>query len=112
VHRVSVDRHPVGAVVVASGELDAYAEEDLVGVFEETAREDRVVVDLSAVSFLDSTALGILVRSLRAVDARGGAARVVLPHGTARRIFELTTLDRMLPVAETLDAALSELDGV
>jgi hypothetical protein len=34
----------------------------------------------------------------------------VLPTGTARRIFEITTLDRALPVAATRSDALAELD--
>ena len=59
------------------------------------------MADLSAVSFMDSTALGLLVRGLREIGERGGRARVVLPRTTARRIFEITTLDRVLPVAES-----------
>jgi hypothetical protein len=33
----------------------------------------------------------------------------VLPEGFARRIFEITTLDRVLPVAGTRDEALATL---
>ena len=110
-HALSLETEPRASVVVATGELDAFVEEDLVGVFEETARAERIVVDLSGVSFLDSTALGVLVRAVRAVDSRGAAIRVVLPHGTARRIFEITTLDRVLPVASSRRHALAELDG-
>lgn len=97
-------------VVVASGELDAFVEDDLVGAFRETGAETRILVDLAGVSFLDSTALGILVRAVRGVNARGADIRVVLPAGTARRIFEITTLDRVLPVAESRAQALAEFD--
>jgi anti-sigma B factor antagonist len=110
-HTISLANESQAAVVVASGELDAYAEDDLVGIFRETGREERLVVDLTAVSFLDSTVLGILVRAIRDVDGRGGKVRVVLPGGTARRIFEITTLDRVLPVADSRKQALAELDG-
>ena len=110
-HSISLENESHAAVVVASGELDAYVEDDLVGIFRDTAREERLVVDLVAVSFLDSTVLGILVRAIRDVDRRGGAVRVVLPEGTARRIFEITTLDRVLPVADSRKEALAELDG-
>ena len=60
-------------------------------------------------SFLDSTALGVVVRELRAANERGREARIVLPRGPARRIFEITTLDRVLPVAPGLAEALAEL---
>jgi hypothetical protein len=50
-----------------------------------------------------------LVRAVRDVGGRGGTIRVVLPAGTARRIFEITTLDRVLPVAPTRADALRDL---
>ena len=110
-HNITLEKEPDATIVVASGELDAFVEEDLLGIFEETARERRLVVDLTAVSFLDSTALGILVRAVRGMDERGGTVRVVLPKGTARRIFEITTLDRVLPIADSRVEALATLDG-
>jgi anti-sigma B factor antagonist len=110
-HSISLENESHAVVVVASGELDAFVEDDLVGTFRETGRAEQLVVDLTAVSFLDSTVLGILVRAIRDVGGRGGEVRVVLPGGTARRIFEITTLDRVLPVADSRKQALAELDG-
>jgi hypothetical protein len=37
--------------------------------------------------------------------------KVVLPRGPARRVFEITTVDRVLPVAHSRDDALEELAG-
>ena len=108
-HRVTVDHSAAVPVVAAGGELDAYAEPDLSAAFSELAAETRLVVDLARVSFLDSTALGAVVRSLREIDKRGGKALIVLPRSSARRIFELTTLDRALPVAESRARALESL---
>ena len=50
-----------------------------------------------AVSFMDSTALGVIVRGVRASSTSGRGRQVVLPAGSARRIFEITALDRVLP---------------
>lgn len=108
-HRVEIDRSAEVVVISAGGELDAYAAPDLSDAFAKTASEDRVVVDLQAVSFLDSTALGVVVRAVHTVVDRGGAARVVLPGGSARRIFEITTLDSVLPVAPSRAEALTAL---
>ena len=72
-------------------------------------REPRILADLGDVSFLDSTALGVLVRAVRKFDENGSRVRIVLPTGSARRIFEITTLDRVLPVAATRSEALAEL---
>jgi anti-sigma B factor antagonist len=106
-HRVEVEREDGTAVVSAAGELDAYAAPDLAAAFVRVTGEDRLIVDLGAVSFLDSTALGVVVRTIRAVDERRDRARIVLPTGPARRIFEITTLDRVLPVAHDRAEALA-----
>jgi anti-sigma B factor antagonist len=111
VHRISLDTNERAAVVTASGELDAFVADDLTNAFRETAASDRLLVDLSAVSFMDSTALGLLVRAFRELDERGGTMRVVLPGGPARRIFEITTLDRILPVAGSRADGLAELES-
>jgi anti-anti-sigma regulatory factor len=39
----------------------------------------------------------------------GAKLRIVLPSGSARRIFEITSLDQALPIAATRLAALEEL---
>jgi anti-sigma B factor antagonist len=110
-HRVRVDTEPRAVVVTADGELDAYASPELTSCFEEVSREARVVIDLGGVSFMDSTALGILVRAVRELGERNADVRVVLPHTSARRIFELTMLHELLPVAPSRQEALAELDA-
>lgn len=110
-HRISLDRDRSATVVTASGELDAFVAAELDATLGDAGRDPRIVFDLTAVSFMDSTALGLIVRAVRDVDAKGGAIRVVLPDGTGRRIFEITTLDRVLPVADSRSDALAELDG-
>jgi len=98
------------AVVAAEGEVDAFVAPDLDRALTEAqATGSAVVVDLGSVSFLDSTALGLVVRHVRELTEHGRAARIVFPRGSARRIFEITTLDRVLPEAPSMDAALAEL---
>ena len=109
-HRVRVERTGRVAVVDARGELDAYTASALGEAFEAALSDgnERVLIDLGAVTFLDSTALGLVVKAVNEITDRGGAVRLVLPTRSARRIFEITTLDRVLPVeasrADALDA--------
>jgi anti-sigma B factor antagonist len=107
--RVTVDRSAGVAAIVARGEFDAYEAPALSDAFSSVAGEVRVLVDLAAVSFLDSTALGVVVRAVREIQERGGQSRIVLPRGTGRRIFEITTLDQALPVVESHEQALTAL---
>jgi anti-sigma B factor antagonist len=109
-HRIRVDTTPDGAaIVIAEGELDAYAAPELTACLASQGDVRDVVVDLSSVSFLDSTALGIVVRTVREIGERGDDVRLVLPGTAARRIFEITMLDQVLPLAATREDALAEL---
>ena len=107
VHDVSIEHHDDTVIVLASGELDAFAAPDLAAALGAVADTRRVVVDLTRVAFMDSTALGEVVRTARARP--GNVLRVLLPVGPARRIFEITGLDRALPVARTRIEAVREL---
>ena len=89
-----------GAVITLSGELDAYDAPELRRTFETLLETEPalVVLDLTGVTFLDSTVLGAIVGLLRRVREGGGELRTVLPDTTARRIFEITNLVAALDV--------------
>jgi len=110
VHAVHIERNGGVVVVWASGELDAFVVTDLETAFTEVAGGRGIVVDLERVSFMDSPALGVLVRRVRELREVDADVRVVLPRGTARRIFEITALDDALPIVADRAAALDELD--
>jgi anti-sigma B factor antagonist len=114
VHRIDVDVHDGTVVLIAAGELDAYSAPELRASLDGAGLQPdgALVADLSKVSFLDSTALGLVVRAVNEIAERGGRARVVLPDSAARRIFEITTLDRVLPVAQSRAEALEQLRDV
>jgi anti-sigma B factor antagonist len=106
-YRLDTKRDVRGAVVCADGELDAFAAPELADALVRLFDDENVVFDLTAVTFMDSTALGLVARAVRELRELGTRVRVVLPESTARRIFEITTLDRVLPVSESVSEALS-----
>ena len=97
-------------VVTLRGEIDAFTAPslrlDLRGLVEEKGAA-VIVVDLTAVTFLDSSALGALVGALRRLRERDGRLRIVTPASPAARIFELTGLDAVLDLYPDREAALS-----
>jgi anti-anti-sigma factor len=98
-----------GALIVeAVGEIDMTTAAELIEAVEATALSTRrVVVDLSAVSFLDSSGLNALVHARRALAARDVAFCVVSPSNrVVRRVLEITQLTAELGVVESLDDAL------
>ncbi len=105
-HRITVEKGERTIVLKASGELDAYVAPELTAALDHADAATRLIADLTAVSFMDSTALGVVVRSVRDREGRGADTQVILPRGTARRIFEMTGLDRALPVSPSVEDAL------
>ena len=97
-------------VVTLRGEIDAFTapslRDDLRHLVEDTGAV-TVVVDLGAVTFLDSSALGALVGVLRRLRERNGQLRIVQPRTAAARIFELTGLDAVLDLYPDRAAAVS-----
>ena len=85
------------------GELDAYSAPEvrsqIHALIEETGTGGVLVVDLTRVTFLDSSILGTLVGALRRMRERGGELRLVYPPQPVMRIFELTGLDGVFPTA-------------
>jgi anti-sigma B factor antagonist len=68
-----------------------------------------LVVDLSGCTFLDSSALRALVRAQRRGAEKGGRLVLVAPSQPARRVIEMATLDRFVPVWETLEEAVNSV---
>jgi anti-sigma B factor antagonist len=68
-----------------------------------------VVLDMTAVTFIDSTGLGALIEAHRQATAAGRHLRVVAPHRAVRRILQLTRLDALLDIHSDLHTALAAL---
>ncbi len=71
-----------------------------------------VVLDLSDVTFMDSTGLSVVLTALREAWARGQAFLVAGPLSqTVASLFSITMVDRFLTVHPSRDAALVALRG-
>jgi anti-sigma B factor antagonist len=94
-------------LVRLEGRLDATAAPDLQNRLIAAIAEGktRLAVDLSNVSFVDSTGLGALVFSLKAARRAEGDLRLVAPSAQAMKLLRLTTLDRVFRTGETPDRA-------
>jgi anti-sigma B factor antagonist len=66
-----------------------------------------LVLDLSAVKFMDSTALGVLVGAQQASQSDGNALRLVVSDPLLLKIFHITGLDSVFSIYAQLEDALS-----
>jgi anti-sigma B factor antagonist len=96
-----------GVVVVRlGGELDLYNAHEVRAALTDAAdsRPERVVVDLSQVEFIDSTALGVLIEARTRLENRR-AFLLAAPGAETRRALEVSGLDRHFGIHDTVDAA-------
>jgi anti-anti-sigma factor len=98
---------PEGPVVVrVEGELDMATS----GSFEEAIAEAgpgaRLVIDLTECTFLDSSAVRVLVETARSMEQSNGKVSLVARDPGILRVLEIAAVDTMFPVHDTLDAAI------
>jgi anti-anti-sigma factor len=97
-------------VIAPVGELDLNAMNALAPRLDEAVAADypRLILDLSAVTVLDSTALSAIVQAQHRFSRRGRTLAVVAPHGSAAAVvLELTGLRSRFSVFLSRDAALA-----
>jgi anti-sigma B factor antagonist len=99
------------AVVSLEGEVDLYTAPELKQELHRLVGEGakRIVIDMTATTFIDSTTLGVLLSVVKRVRPEGGAVVLVCPDRNVKRIFEITLLDRVFTIVDTREEAFDEL---
>ena len=95
-------------VVSLGGEVDLHTapqvDERLRALVADGAR--HIVVDFGTTSFIDSTVLGVLLKTLKLLDASGGALVLVSDDLRILRTFEVAGLNRIFRIVPSLNDAL------
>ncbi len=86
--------------IVLDGELDLSAKDALTERLHEATDADVAVIDLSRVTYLDSTAIHCFIELKNRMIGRGhaGVVKLLSPHDRIRKIFELCDLNRLFPI--------------
>jgi len=102
------DRH----VVAVRGEIDLFTAPELKQKLTDAIEsgKNRIVVDLSDTTFLDSTALGVLIGAVKRLRSREGALVIVNVDQNIAKTFEITGLDQIFTILSTRGDAIAALD--
>jgi len=121
-HRTPANATPFGilqrkldahtSLITVEGELDLFTAPSLKQMLVDAlhAGSSRLVVDLSLVTFIDSTTLGVLVGVTRRLED-GARLAIVCVRPNVRKIFEFSGLDGTFAIFATLDEALAHARG-
>ena len=104
----SMEAHGASVVVSVQGELDVTSSQRFDDCLSEAAAEsDQVILDMSGVDFMDTTALAVIVGHWRRQADEGG--RFVLAGARYRytKALWITGLADRLPMYETVDEAVT-----
>ena len=97
------------AVLQVVGEVDLYTAPQLREPVRELAAKGAVhlIADLSQVSFLDSTGLGVLVGALKRLREAGGSLTLVISAPRILRLFQITGLTKVFAIQPTATEAVA-----
>jgi len=110
---LSVYLHDGHAVAAVRGELDVTTSTAAASAIAAlTSRHQVVIVELSALEFMDCGALGALRRAQRLARQSGGdVVLVAAPAASVLRLLSLTGMDEVLGVHASVDAAVASIAG-
>lgn len=91
-------------LLTVSGEIDLHSAPALRTRLDEL-HGSAVVIDLSRVEFLDSSALGALVSGARGLAESGGWLRLACPPPHVQKVFRITRLADVIPIFDDVAAA-------
>jgi anti-sigma B factor antagonist len=106
---IQVERADDYTVCRPVGELDAYTVGQFREALSELATTPRLLIDLSAVPFMDSAGLGALIGGIRRAREAGGDVAVACSRPTLTRLLHTTGFDRIVPVTDTMEEAVAAL---
>jgi anti-sigma B factor antagonist len=98
----------LATILVLSGRLDGRNP----GILAETLGKElqtrnRIILDLSSVSYIDSTGLGVLVSALKEAIRKEGDIRLINPSDQVRMLLEMTRVDTVFSTYADQKAALN-----
>jgi anti-sigma B factor antagonist len=98
-----------GHLIAITGELDLAATPELSTVMMMAVRApgSLVVLDLAGVEFVDSSALGTVLKAGGEIESAGKRLRIVCAGGPVRRLLEMTNLTNRFQLCPTRDDALA-----
>lgn len=72
----------------------------------------KLVFDLSEIEYCDSSGLSAILLSFRIIQTNDGQIRLASPQKSVRTLIEISQLNRVLPITDTVEEAISELKAI
>ena len=96
---ISTTKAGVWTVVAPSGEVDLHHSTDLrVDIIRHLDQSQSVILDMTQVSYIDSSGIAAMARSLSHARGKGVEFVLVQPTDAVMRVLHLTRLDQVFAI--------------
>ena len=96
---ITVSSRDSALTIALSGEIDHHAARELMAQLDQAIAERlpaHLVLDLSGVTFMDSSGIAVLLRARRQLGHNGGGLRVANIPAQARRVLDAAGIGRLI----------------
>ena len=96
---ITVSSRDNAVTIALSGEIDHHGAKAMMAELDEAIAERlpaRLILDMSGVTFMDSSGIAVLLRVLRQMGHTGGALRVTAIPTQARRVLDAAGVGRLI----------------
>ncbi len=96
-------------VLSLKGEIDLHVSPSIASSLAAMIEEKpaRLVVDMSDVTYIDSSGLAVLIEAMQNIEAKGGKFMLAGLQPNVRPIFEIARLDQVFMIYPDVDLALA-----
>lgn len=108
---IKIREEGTAAIIVLEGEVDISVTDLVRGKFRKLVdeRKKAILVDMTRVSYIDSSGLGLLVETMQEMEKYSGEIKLFGLTGDVRKVFELTRLNKFFDIFNTEKEALESL---
>lgn len=105
--KISVTAGSAHTLVTVAGECDLHTGRQLRDALtsEVSRGARRLILDVSELSFMNSTGMQVLLSVRTVLTVRGGTLALVAPQPVVARVLELTGADQVIPIYATVQEA-------
>ena len=101
-------------IVSLEGELDHHSTEQIRSIIERSITEKDIknlIFDFSALSFMDSSGIGMVIGRYKLIHSLGGRVVLVCNNRHMEKLITMSGLTRLVQVCKSTDQALTIIKG-
>lgn len=109
--KVNTIQKNLATIIEVEGEVDFYSSPEVrKAIIQLTkAKTPAILINLNGVGYMDSSGVATLVEGLQLASKYGGKFKLANLHDEVKGVFELSRLDKVFEIYDTVEEALNTL---